>query len=111
MASGARLWPAGDEANLEASTAEQQINAIGMGRFQYMLVAIFGLIVVADGMEMVVISLLYTALTRAKKRALLISSVPQLSACAPWAAASKCRMHVKACAASAAMEAAAMSTS
>lgn len=64
MASGARLWPAGDEANLEASTAEQQINAIGMGRFQYMLVAIFGLIVVADGMEMVVISLLYTALHR-----------------------------------------------
>ena len=56
-------------------------------------------------------NLLYTALTRAKKRALLVSSVPQLSACAPWAAASKCRMHVKACAASAAMEAAAMSTS
>ena len=50
-------------------------------------------------------NLLYTALTRAKKRALLVSSVPQLSACAPWAAASKCRMHVKACAASAAVPA------
>ena len=52
----------GDTGNIGAPTAEQQINVIGMGRFQYLLFVIFGLIVVADGMEMVVISLLYTAL-------------------------------------------------
>lgn len=52
----------GDTGNVGAPSVEKQINTIGMGRFQYMLLAIFGLIVVADGMEMVVISLLYTAL-------------------------------------------------
>lgn len=52
----------GDTGNIGAPTVEQQVNEIGMGKFQYMLLAIFGLIVVADGMEMVVISLLYTAL-------------------------------------------------
>jgi hypothetical protein len=52
----------GDTGNIGAPSVEQQINAIGMGRFQHVLIGIFGLIVVADGMEMVVISLLYTAL-------------------------------------------------
>jgi hypothetical protein len=41
----------GDTGNIGAPTAEQQINTIGMGRFQYMLFAIFGLIVVADGVS------------------------------------------------------------
>jgi putative MFS transporter len=54
----------GDTGNIGAPSVEQQINAIGIGAFQYRLIAIFGLIVVADGMEMVVISLLFTALHR-----------------------------------------------
>jgi len=41
---------------------EDQINAIGIGRFQYFLLFIFALMVITDGMEMVVISLLYSAL-------------------------------------------------
>lgn len=41
---------------------EDQINAIEMGRFQVMLIVIFALITISDGMEMVVVSLLYSAL-------------------------------------------------
>ena len=40
----------GDTGNVGAPTVEQQVNAIGIGKFQYMLLGIFGLIVVADGM-------------------------------------------------------------
>ncbi|KAJ1474845.1 major facilitator superfamily domain-containing protein [Baffinella frigidus] len=52
----------GNTANLGAPSVEDQINAIGLGRFQYLLILIFGLIVVSDGMNMVVISILYTTL-------------------------------------------------
>eukprot|EP00291_Cryptomonas_curvata_P011520 CAMPEP_0172178530 /NCGR_PEP_ID=MMETSP1050-20130122/16093_1 /TAXON_ID=233186 /ORGANISM="Cryptomonas curvata, Strain CCAP979/52" /LENGTH=256 /DNA_ID=CAMNT_0012851271 /DNA_START=76 /DNA_END=843 /DNA_ORIENTATION=- len=43
-------------------TVEEYVNWIGIGRFQFTLLAIFGLLVAGDGMEMVVISLLYPAL-------------------------------------------------
>ena len=39
----------GDTGNIGAPSVEQQINTVGIGRFQYLLLFIFGLIVVADG--------------------------------------------------------------
>jgi putative MFS transporter len=53
---------AGETGNIGAPSVESQINKIGIGRFQYLMLFIFGLMVITDGMEMVVISLLYTAL-------------------------------------------------
>lgn len=53
-----------DGSDAELPTLEDQINVIGIGSFHYSLIGIVTLLCLADGMEMLVISLLSTTLSK-----------------------------------------------